>query len=245
MVAPVAMALLMLLCAAPAAGQELPLRLSLPLHVQLDAPTSGETEVEERLAFLERRLEAAEFQGDLWQYGWFGVHSTGLVFNAVDASLTDDDDDRVARIVGATKSAVGIGYLLLRPLPARLGADPIRAMPHGTPELERARLQAAEDLLQRSAQRARRKYTVWPHLESAVLNLIGGGIILGFGDWEDAALSTGLGIAVGELQIWTVPSRPATDLAAYRGRFGPTPGARRTGWYLVPRPNGLALALRF
>lgn len=245
MAAGVAMALLMLWCAAPAAGQELPLRLSLPLHVQLDVPPSAGAEVEERLAFLEERLEAAEFQGDLWQYGWFGVHSTALVFNAVDASLTADDDDRVARIVGATKSAVGIGALLLRPLPARLGANPIRALPHGTPELERARLQAAEDLLQRSAQRARRKYTVWPHLESALVNLIGGGVILGLGDWEDAALSTGLGLVVGELQIWTVPGRPATDLAAYRDRFGPASGARRIGWYLVPRPNGLALAMRF
>lgn len=235
---------LLVVCGHPAAGQELPLRLSLPLHVQLDVDPPAETATEERLAFLEERLEAAEFQGDLWQYGWLSVHSTGLVYNAVDASLTDDDDDRVARIVGATKSAVGIGSLLLRPLPARLGADPIRALPGGTPELERARLQAAEELLEDSARRARRKYTVWPHLESALVNFVGGGIILAFGEWEDAAVSTGVGLAVGELQIWTVPDRPAADLAAYRARFGPA-GARETGWYLVPRPNGLALAYRF
>ena len=225
---------LLLACAAPGLAQERNLDLDLP-----------EGEIEERLEFLEQRLEATQLRAQIWQYGWVGVYGVSAIANSVEAASTDDDDDRVASIVNAGKSTIGFTQMLLDPLPARLGADPVRAMPDGTPQGEVARLRRAEALLQASAERARQKYTFRPHLQTALVNLAGGGLIWAFGEWEDAALSTGLGLLVGELQIWTLPNQPYRDLAAYQARFGRAPGLSGAGWHVAPRPNGITIAYRF
>lgn len=230
-----AASVLVLACATPVLGQAPPLDLSPP----------SEADIGERLAFLDERLEAAQFHGQVWYYGWLTADGIGVVQNSVMAALSDDSSERLAMIVDASKSVIGIGDALVRPLPARLGADPIRELPGGTPELARARLRAAEDLLQRSAYRARLKFTASPHLGNAALNLVGGGIIWAFGEWEDAALSTGIGLLMGELRIWTSPTQPVHDLAEYRARFGGLAAPRDALWSLAPRPNGLVMTLRF
>lgn len=236
-------AALVAVCSTSAFAQQPPPDLSPPTRAEIEA-TLSTNEVETRLVFLEQRLEAAQFEGRLWYYGWLGLYGAGITYNSTRAALTGDNDTRLASLVTVGKSMVGVTQMLLEPLPARLGADPIRAMPAATPEQVRARLNAAESLLLESAERAGRKYTWWPHISNALLNLAGGGIILAFGEWQDAAVQTGLGLAFGEARIWTVPNRPLADLAAYEARYGRVPEAD-TGWYLVPRVNGAALVLRF
>lgn len=226
-------AVMALVCSGPARAQD--------RRLDLSPPTPAE--IETRLDFLEQRLEAAQPAGQLWYYGWLGVYGVGMIANGTQAAIADDGDDRVAALVGIGKTTIGITGMLMEPLPTRLGADPIRAMPNATPEQARARLDAAESLLLESAERAAQKYTPWPHVSNALLNLAGGGIILAFGKWEDAAISTGLGLVVGEARILTMPERPLADLAAYEARYGRVPAD--AGWYLVPRPNGAALVLRF
>lgn len=227
----------------PALAQKPRLDLSLPRVAEIAADPST-SQIDERLDFLEQRLEAAQTAGQLWHYGWLGIYGAGLIANGTEAALADDGDDLAAPLVGIGKTTFAITRLLMEPLPARLGADPIRAMPNATPEQAAARLRAAEALLLESADRAREKYTLWPHLSNALINLAGGGIILAFDDWKDAAMSTGLGLAFGEIKILTMPERALDDLAAYEGRYGPVPPAD-VGWYLVPRRNGVALVLRF
>jgi len=227
----------------PGLAQEAPLDLSPPRTAEIAADLRP-SEIDARLDFLEQRLDAAQPAGRLWHYGWLSIFGVGLASRTAQAVIADDGEDRVAPLVGIGKSTFAIAEMLLNPLPARLGADPVRAMPNVTPEQTAARLRAAEALLLESAERAREKYTVWPHLGNALLNLAGGGIILGFGDWEDAAISTGLGLAFGEARIFTMPGRPLADLAAYEGRYGPAPPAD-AGWHLTPRANGVALVLRF
>lgn len=228
---------------APALAQEPRLDLSPPSAAEMEAHLSP-SEIEKRLDFLEQRLDAAQPAGRLWHYGWLSFFGVGLIANGTEAALADEGDDLAAPLVGIGKTTFAVTRMLMEPLPARLGADPIRAMPNATPEQAGARLRAAESLLLESAERAREKYTLWPHLNNALINLAGGGVILAFGEWEDAAMSTGLGLAFGEARILTVPARPLADLAAYEGRYGPVPPAD-VGWYLTPRPNGVALVLRF
>lgn len=68
--------------------------------------------------------------------------------------------------------------------------------------------------------RLTRSRTNWlPHLANVAINLTGGGVILGLGDAKDAAISTGVGLLVGEILVWTKPWRSLTDLEAYRRDF--------------------------
>jgi hypothetical protein len=232
-----------LFCAVPAHAQEPTLDLTPPSWAEITAePTSQSTpEINQRLTFLEQRLDAAQLHGQIWYYGWFAVNGGGLIVTTVQAATTHSHDDRVSSSVEAGKAVIGVVDLLLRPLPARLGADPIRAMP-GSP---RERVQAAETLLQTNATRAELTRTPWPHLGNAIINLIGGGIVLAFGDWQDAALTTGLDFVVGEIQILTEPSRAIGDLAAYRSRYGELPRPTESSWHLSPSLHGVAVTFRF
>lgn len=218
--------------------------LSLPELEQI-AIAADDAEVRERLAFLEERLDAVQRDGQIWYWSWVGVDGVGLVASSVQAALADDGDGRVAGIVNAGKSVIGLARLAAAPLPARFGAEPVRELPDATPAQRVARLQAAEALLEESAERAEERYSPWPHLSIALLNLTGGGIIWGLGDWRDAAISTGLGLVVGELRIWTQPTQPARDRDAYRARFGRPMSDARVSLAITPRPNGLALTFRF
>src|SRR5699024_5936239 len=101
-----------------------------------------------------------QLYGQIWYYSWSAINGGGLIVSTVQAATTHNYDDRISTSVEAGKAVVGVVDLLLRPLPARLGADPIRTMP-GSP---RERVQAGETLLQASATRAEFNRTLWPHL---------------------------------------------------------------------------------
>jgi hypothetical protein len=228
----------------PARAQMPVFDLSLPEVAEI-ATADDDAEVRERLRFLEERLEAVQGAGQVWHWTWFGIHGAGIAAGVAELAIADDADGRVAGLVNAGKSVVGIGRILYDPLPARLGADPVRALPDATPAQRQVRLRLAEALLEESAERAERKYTPWPHLGNALINLVGGGIIWGLGDWRDAAISTGLGLALGEVRIWTLPTQPARDLDDYRARFGGTATGTGISVELTPRPNGMAITFRF
>lgn len=229
--------------AVPAHAQEPRLDLTPPSWAEITAepPSQSTSEISQRLTFLKRRLDEAQLHGQIWYYGWFAVNSGGLIASTGLALTTHSHDDRVSNSVEAGKAAIGVADLLLRPLPARLGADPIRTMP-GSP---RERSQAAEALLQANAARAELNRTLWPHLGNAIINLIGGGIVLAFGDWEDAAFTTGLDFVIGEIEILTEPSRAIDDLAAYRSRYGELPRPTGSSWHLSPSLHGVTVTFRF
>ena len=80
-----------------------------------------------------------------------------------------------------------------------------------------------------------------------------GGLILAFGDADDALVSTLMGIAGGEAVLLSSPQGPVSDLAGYRTRFA-SRGGSGLSWHLAPWrggseggwvPNGLAIAVRF
>lgn len=240
---PLVLAVSALFCAVPARAQGPRLDLTPPSWTEITAepPSQSTSKISQRLTFLERRLDEAQLHGQIWYYGWFAVNGGGLIVSTVQATTTHSHDDRVSASVEAGKAAIGVMDLLLRPLPARLGADPIRTMP-GSP---RERVQAAEALLQANATRAELNRTLWPHLGNAIINLIGGGIVLAFGDWKDAALTTGLDFVVGEIMILTEPSRAIDDLAAYRSRYGELPRPTESSWHLSPSLHGVTVTFRF
>lgn len=194
-------------------------------------------EVDRRLRFLEERLDAGRTTAQVWQYGWTGVFGVSSVTNAWELVDTDDDDDRVRAAVDGVKSAGALAQMLLNPLPARLGAEPMRADAGRTRD---QRLALGESQLQVNAARAEERWDIRQHLKAVGVNLVGGGIIWAFGDSGDALASAATGILVSEAQIWSQPWRARADLRDYRTTF-----PQALSWEIRPRPSGVELAFRF
>lgn len=194
-------------------------------------------QIDQRLRFLEERLDAGRTTALVWQHGWSVGFAAGAIGNTAAAITADDGDERVAGIVDAVKASGGLAQQLLNPLPARLGADRVRGQPGATRE---QRLALGESQLQVNAARAEERWSLGRHLQVLAVNAIGGGVILAFGDSRDALVSAASGILIGEANIWSQPWRAIDDLRDYRAAFPPT-----TGWELRPGLNGVELAYRF
>lgn len=215
-----------------------------PIAVPGDLERLTADEVDSRSRFLTERLDDGRFSAQVWQYGWTGLFAASTVTNAV-TLVTGDSDDRVVGLVDGVKSAAAVAQLVTDPLPARLGARPMLAVPVDNREGRLQRLAVGERQLVINAVRAESRYSLQRHLEGITTNLIGGAFIWAFGDSGDAIRSTLVGIAVGEAHIWSQPWRAAGDLSDYRAAFPTTLAAPGIRWELRPMGTGLQLALRF
>lgn len=198
-------------------------------------------EVRARLAYLEEHLEARRRYANLWWRGWTGFYALGVVVQSTRAGLTDDASERADLIVSAVKATGGVIKLLYLPLQAKDGASAIEAMPAATPEQRLQRLARAEEQLRANAAEADRRYSWVYHLLNVGVN-VGGALIVwqGFDDPARAWRSAGIGIAVGEVMIWSQPWWPSGDWEEYQRRFGDV-ASGRVSWRIVPTAGGVAL----
>ncbi len=210
----------------------------------------SDSELDQRLKFIESRLVGLNPNASYWQYGWTGFYAVAAAGQAVLAIGEDDNDDQTSYIVGAVKSAGGLVQMLIKPLPAVTSYSGFQSMPSQTRAERLLKLEQGEALLHENANRALQRYG-WKrhgwkrHVISIAANLLGGAVIAVYGDGTDAVTSTVVGIAVSEANIWTEPARAVTDLEDYRNNFR---DAQRTGtrdWHLVPASGGVALQLSF
>jgi len=216
------------------------------------APLSGElaglseAELERRIAFLEERLEDGRRPTRLWQFGFTSAWSLGIVAGGVQAGLSDEHDTRVRGIVTATKAAIGTARLALRPHPGWRGAEPLHAVEGEGRDALEARLRAGEEQLVAVARRARRSRSWVPHLANFGVNAAGSAVTLALGNPSDAAVSFGVGTAMGTVLILSSPTRGAGDLKAYRRDvLGESAGQTHPRWSLAPMGRGLLLSVRF
>ena len=204
----------------------------------------SESAVDERLEFLEQRLDADARHGTYWQWAWTGISAGGMISGIV-LSTERDGDDQAEPIVNAATGAIGLAYALLRPMEARLGADPVRAMPATTLAEKQNKLLAAESLLERNAARARERTSWKIHLGSLAFNAAAFGFIAGFGNLGDAAISGGAGAVAGSLQLWSQPKRATADWEAYQALRNQTAAPDGRNWSIRATPGGVALRLTF
>jgi hypothetical protein len=218
---------------------------AMALVLVMAAPASYATDdVEARGQFLESRLDERRDSIVLWQDGWTGIYGAALAFHGVRTVTNSDNDDQVANGVSALRALTAIALMRARPHPGRQGAEPMRAAgPPGSPE----RLEAGEAVLAASARRAGRARTLRRHLANVGANLVFGGMILAFGEPDDALVSTLLGIAGGEAVLLTAPQGPVADHAAYRSRFAHARTGLRWEWspWIGPEASGLVVRGRF
>jgi hypothetical protein len=205
----------------------------------------SDSELNQRLKFIETRLVGLNPNARRWQYGWTGFYAMTAVGQAVLAIDEDDNDSQTSYIVGAVKSAGGLAQMLIKPLPAVKSFGRFQSMPSQTRAERMLKLEQGEALLHENANRVLQRYGWKRHVIGIATNLLGGAVIAAYGDSTDAVTSTVLGIAVSEAGIWTEPARAVTDLDDYRNNFR---DAQRTGarnWRLVPMSGGVALRLSF
>jgi hypothetical protein len=203
----------------------------------------SESELDQRLKFIETRLAGLNPNASYWQYGWTGFYAASAVGQAALAIDEDDSDDQTGYIVGAVKSTGGLVQMLFKPLPAVTSHDDFQSMSSETRVERLLKLEQGEALLHENAIRVQQRYGFKRHAIGIAANLLGGAVIAAYGDSSDAVPSAVLGIAVSEAAIWTEPSRAATDLNDYRSKFD---GAQRTSernWRLVSSNSGMGVAL--
>lgn len=203
----------------------------------------SESELDQRLNFIETRLEGLNPNASYWQYGWTGFYAVSAVGQAALAIDEDDGDDQTNYIVGAVKSAGGLVQMLIKPLPAATSHSSFQSMPSQTRAERILKLEQGEAMLYENAIRAQQRYGWKRHTIGIVANLLGGVVIASNGDSSDAMTSTVLGIAISEASIWTEPDRAVTDLDDYRNSFHNAQSTGERNWRLVPSNGGVGLAL--
>lgn len=186
--------------------------------------------VEERLEWLEQRIQAEARGATLWESAWSVVDVGGVGYGIYSLSRQKTRGELAAGIVGVTKASLGVLAISILPLHATLGARELARRERD--EQDRvARLDFAEKVLYRNVVDVEQRYTWRPHVLGLAVHLVGAAIIGALGDWKKAGTSFGIGIAVTEAQIWTRPWRARRDLREYRKQFGdvapPWPPVRR------------------
>jgi hypothetical protein len=215
---------------------------------ELWVPTAtdiNDAELEQRLAFIQNRLNKQQPSARYWQYGWTGFYSLSSAGQLVAALDANDKDGQLYWGIGAVKASGKLAKLLLKPSPATDSGDSFQALPASNREERLSKLAHGEALLETNAQRAGERFTWQRHAMGIAGNLVGGLVIAAFGDSSDALLSTLLGLAVGETTIWTEPAQASTDLQDYRKQRWTRQATHGSQWHVQATAGGAALHIRF
>lgn len=226
----------------------------------------SEDQVKERLNFIENALNSGQPRAGAWFYGWISGYSAGaVVMGSLAAAHWNDQkldpltqrkvpDRGFAKdmLVGGATFALGVGGLLIDPFVPATAPGRLRAMPEGTPEERRLKLQKAEELLRECAKREKEGRGWLTHLLNLGVNAAAGLVAVAafHRPGSDGLLTFATGEAVSLLNIFTQPTRVISDLNNYeitylgkRGASLSPPGDH--GLYFSQYPGGFCLGLRF
>ena len=218
-------------------------------RAQADEATLGRCSsgTAERLGFIEDRLEQRRPYATWWWRGWTGFYGIGTVVESVQAGIEDDRGKRADYTVSAVKAGFGFGRLLFYPITAKEGADPMRAVDPVDESACRERLRIGEELLRTNAHDSESRWSWRRHAANVGINVIGGVIVAEGFDESRGWRSMGIGIAVGEAFILSIPWKADDDLAEYQQRFGSdgVPAVKPVSWSIAPSLGGLQLQMTF
>jgi hypothetical protein len=192
-----------------------------------------------RLDFVQETLEKDASSARLWYFGWSGFYAAASGTQLALALTVDDVGLRADTRVGAVTSGLGFLVTAVMPPPS-LFYSPCAASDDATPASRAACLARQEQRLEDAAAVERLGHSWLAHAGGIVVN-VGAGLFLWQHDNRPASglLATIGGIAVGEFQIFTAPTR-ARDAGVRRG----VSDAR---FAIAPRTGGgvLVLAIAF
>lgn len=181
------------------------------------ATSPSDAEVSRRLAFIETRLSRGADKANLWWHTWYYGWTALSMGQFVWALATPDKGTRVDMAVGAAASTLGVIPLGILPFPARTAPRSLARMPVSSPEERRRKLAYAEHLLE-SASADEKLRRSWVNHATSIGVSVAVGLVLGIGyERPRTGLLNALGgIALSEIQIWTMPTAAISDYAEYR-----------------------------
>lgn len=210
------------------------------------APALAAVDPEVRLQYLARAFDREIRDVDLWSWSWGSIYVGAGAAQAVASVLIRDRATRIDLRVGAISA--GIGAISLYGLPLQVTL-PLRDARSDWADSDRCRLLLeAETTLAAVAGKQRLSGGWVPHLGNILFNA-GLALVLGWGyrHWTSAALSAGIGVAVGETNVFTQPHRLPGVLNRYRAGHLDDEGLETPSWQMAIRGQGpgLAWAIQF
>ena len=218
----------------------------------------SDAEVKERITYIQSALDEGELCSEIWYWGWIGAYGTATavqfsLFFAPDAvNSKNHDHARQDMMAGAITSLLGVAGLAIDPMVPAYAPDRLRAMPGDSPAQRREKLKQAEYWLKRSAQRELDGRGWLSHTLNLAVNLAAGLTLwLGFDRklWPDALLTFLPGFAIGEIQIFTQPTRAVDDWEKYQAKYGKgysyRPKEITRNWFMAASPGGFVAGLHF
>lgn len=215
-----------------------------------------------RLLFLERRMEDHATYATWWRRGWNSFYTLGIAFETTRAVLENDHRGaRANHIASASKAVVGLarGYFS-RPIASKglptldetidhLEEEGHESVEDGEVDAPcRRRLEVAQAWLEESAKQSHRQRWGWiPRSVNLALNGVAAVVVAETYDYDAAYLSGAIGIAVGELRLWSYPYQAQGILEDYERSFdsGSGPVEPETSWSLEPWGSGARFVVRF
>lgn len=170
------------------------------------AIAAADESCEDRVAFIQTRLERSAHRVTVWRWSWGVTAVTGAAAQLVGAAVVSDRATRINLIVGGVSTlALLTGVLFAPEVQPRDGLI-------GAPCP--ARLAGAERRLAEAGRSERAARSPWFHAGNVAFN-VGVGLVLGlgYGHWVSGAINAGIGTVVGEVQLFTVPDDADVTLA--------------------------------
>lgn len=225
---------------------------SAPALAQAPAPpgvdAADDAEVAARLDRIEASLEDGKAYANVWWYGWMAIQfGSAGAFGGLAIADPGSPDAPANGVTGALGLLSGAMLLVVPAVPA-YAPYRLRKLPEDTPGARRAKLAAAEDLLERSASYEEAGRAWYSHLLNFAF-AAAGGLLLAFAfedtDWKDGLYNFCLLYGVGELQIATQPTRAIRDWNAYVRDNRPAPGGPKASVSGFAAPGGAAVQVSF
>lgn len=185
------------------------------------SPICVASDINERINFIEQKLNQSEQHSFLWQNGWLTFLAGSSALQANVQRNTSDPDMEYDLRVKATTAFLGAADLLMDPMETHKFAKELRAMPADTPEQQQAKLDRAEYFLTTAASYEKKQKSWKKHLLAGVVASLSG-LAVGVGDDrpKDGWATFATGLLVAEFKIYTAPDNLVAAEQAYKnGQF--------------------------
>ena len=214
------------------------------VYAQEAAPKASDSNISERINFIQTSFDKGETSAKAWSYTWTGLY--GALTGLQTFQVLYSRHDRASTIVNASQSLFGVAVMIVDPFHARSSGSDLRKMPGNTPEEQQHKLDMAERWLERNYKQEKFGRSWTTHLLGVAVSIIGGGIA-----WHNNGSKNGIttmlsGIAVSEIQIWTQPTRGMSDYNEYRRKYKPAyPDIPEKKYFIAPSLNGFVAGVIF
>jgi hypothetical protein len=193
----------------------------------LEAPRRSlmaESEIQDRLDFIQSRFDARQKHATKWWRGWLAGYSLLTVGQGTVYVLSSDPGLRADTLVGAAGSSLGLLSVAFAPMHSRSAATTFRSSASNTPATHLAKLEQGERLLRQTSEEAELATSWLAHAASTAVAIASGLTLwLVYDRPVQGGLTFGAGLLIGQSQIRTYPAAPISDWREYQRRFPEKP----------------------